>query len=349
MISIALLPGDGIGSEVLAGPSQIVEWLADRGELACSGPWPIGASSFASCGAGLPDETLDACEESDALLLGAVGEHPGVPLASFRPELALLALREHFDLRMSIRQVWRGSQPPLTVVRNLLGGAYGTSELRVESDGTAPASDLVSLEPGRIAELADIAIATVRRTPGSTLLSVDKANLLSTSRLWRRVVTERCDDANLDVRHVYVDRMAFELAAGELPNATIVTEGLFGDILSDLASARAGSIALCSSASIRPAPPRSGRCVGLFEPVHGSAPIRAGLDVANPIGGYLALAALLDWFDETSRWADPIRSSVAKVLATGAATYDLVEPGQRSIGTSEFSAQVNRHFLESVA
>lgn len=346
MIKIALLPGDGIGPEVLAGPTALLGWLADRGELECTGPWPVGASSFAESGQGLPTSTVQACEAADAILLGAVGDHPGVATAGFRPELALLGLREHFDLRVSIRQVWQGVRPPLTVVRNLLGGAYAGSSLRTESDGTSPASDTFMLEPGRIAELADIAISYVKRTPDSKLLSVDKANLLATSRLWRRVATEAASSAGIDVRHVYVDRMAFELAAGEMPNATILTEGLFGDILSDLASARAGSIALCSSASIRPGEPAAGRCVGLFEPVHGSAPRRAGANMANPSGGYLALAALLEWFPETAQWAKTVRDALTSALDSGHRTYDLAVNGDVPDSTEEFSAFVNRSFFE---
>lgn len=346
MINVALLPGDGVGSEVLAGPTELLRWLATRGELELTGPWPVGASSYGVSGEVLPATTLDACEAANAILLGAVGEHPGVSAAGLRPELALLGLREHFDFRVSIRQVWRGARPPLTVVRNLLGGAYAVSSLREESDGTGPASDTFRLEPGRIAELAEIAMPYVKRTPGSQLISVDKANLLATSRLWRRVVTDAAASAGVDVRHVYVDRMAFELAAGEMPNATILTEGLFGDILSDLASARAGSIALCSSASIRPGEPAAGRCVGLFEPVHGSAPRRAGANVANPSGGYLALAALLEWFPETDKWASIVREALTQVLAAGHRTYDLVTEDETPESTDEFSAHVNRRFAE---
>src|SRR5690349_18766871 len=108
MIRVALLPGDGVGAEVLAGPSALLRELADRDVLEVTGPWPIGAHAFAETGDGLPPATLAACEDADAILLGAVGEHPGVPIGDYRPELALIGLREHFDLRVSVRQVWRG-------------------------------------------------------------------------------------------------------------------------------------------------------------------------------------------------------------------------------------------------
>jgi isocitrate/isopropylmalate dehydrogenase len=345
MITIALVPGDGVGPEVLDGPSRIARWLAERGVLEVTGPWPVGASSFAATGEGLPAATLAATEEADALLLGAVGEHPGVSLGDHRPELALIGLREHFDLRVSIRQVWRGGRPPLTFVRNLLGGAYGSTTRR-ESDGVSPASDLFELAPDRIRELAEIAIGYVKASDAQ-LVSVDKANLLATSRLWRRVVSEVAEAHDVPVRHVYVDRMAYELGSSEPPEAVVLTEGLFGDILSDLASGRAGSIALCGSASVRPVTTEPGaRCVGLFEPVHGSAPLHAGKDRVNPAGGYLALAALLEWFPETAKWAVLVREALGTSLGSGPLTYDMAPPGAVVASTSELSARTNEHFFE---
>lgn len=341
MISIALLPGDGVGPEVLDGPAELARRLAAVGAVEMTGPWPVGASAFGAIGDGLPVETLEACEQADAILLGAVGEHPGVPLSAYRPETALLALRVHFDLRVSVRQVWRGERPPMTVVRNLLGGAYASAS-RVESDGIPAASDLFELDAARIRELAEIAIGYARASD-LPLVSVDKANLLATSRLWRRTVGQVAEEHGIPVRHVYVDRMAFEMAAGGPPEAIVLTEGLFGDILSDLACGRAGSIALCGSASVRPDPVRESgtRCVGLFEPVHGSAPLRAGQGRVNPAGGYLALAALLEWFPETSKWAEVVRDALGEALVTGPVTYDLAPPGARAATTAELAAHVN--------
>lgn len=348
MITVAVVPGDGVGTEVLAGPVGILDSLAERDVLRLTGPWPIGARSFAATGEGLPAETLAACEESDAILLGAVGEHPGVPLANYRPELSLIGLREHFDLRVSIRQVWRGAHEPLTFVRNLLGGAYGSAG-RVESDGTHAASDLFELEPQRIKELADIALGYVAIS-GAQLISVDKANLLATSRLWRRTLDAAAAAAGVPIRHVYVDRMAYELGCSQPPEAVVVTEGLFGDILSDLASGRAGSIALCGSASVRPRTEGDQRrCAGLFEPVHGSAPNRAGQDKVNPCGGYLALAMLLEWFPATEKWATKIRDAVSEALEAGPLTYDMAPQGAPVASTSELSARINAAFMAGLA
>lgn len=350
MIRIALLPGDGVGPEVLDGPTRALRDLAiATSTIEVTGPWPVGASAFGECGDALPGDTLKACEAADAVLLGAVGEHPGVSLDSFRPELALLALREHFDLRVSVRQVWRGDAPPLTIVRNLLGGAYGPERHRGESDGESEASDRVVLEPRQIAELAGIACDLIAHEPSLSLVSVDKANLFATSRLWRRVVAQVAAERGIPVRHMYVDRCAFELAHDPLPDAVILTEGIFGDILSDLAAGRAGSIALCSSASVHPGEPAAGRCVGLFEPVHGSAPRHAGARRANPTGAYLALAATLDWFPETAEFAPAIRSAVAAALRSGPRTYDLAGPGEPVAGTDEFAGRINEQLGAVVA
>ena len=345
MINVALLPGDGVGAEVLDGPSQLLRGLEPRGAVRATGPWPVGASAFTEGGVGLPEETLRACEGADAMLLGAVGEHPGVPIDAYRPELALIGLRERFDLRVSVRQVWRGRSTPLTFVRNLLGGAYGSH--RVESDGTTPASDVFELRPDRIRELAEIAIGYVKMS-NAQLLSVDKANLLATSRLWRRVVSQAAAEHEVPVRHVYVDRMAYELGCSEPPEAVVLSEGLFGDILSDLASGRAGSIALCGSASVRPATGDADgeRCVGLFEPVHGSAPLRAGQNRVNPCGGYLALAMLLEWFEETEKLGAHVREAVAEALAHGPLTYDMAPAGSPVASTGELSGRINAAFFE---
>jgi isocitrate/isopropylmalate dehydrogenase len=340
MIRIALLPGDGIGPEIFAGPMALLEQLAATGVVEVTGPWPIGASAYMSCGMGLPAETLTACEQADAILFGAVGDHPGFTGQDYRPEASLIFLREHFDLRISIRHVWRGAHAPLTIVRNLLGGAYGGASQRTESDGRAPASDVVQLTPAQIREVVEIGLGYLSpETP--LLLSVDKANLLATSRLWRRVTSRLVEERGIACRHVLVDNFAFELARRPLPDGVVVTEGLFGDILSDLAAGRAGSIALCSSAGVHPGTPMHGRCVGLFEPVHGTAPDLVGQGIANPVGVYLALAALLVWFPETAPLAPLVRQGVAQVLETGPLTADLASAGACAASTPEFAERVN--------
>lgn len=344
MIRIALLPGDGIGAEVMHGPAELLMRLSSILPLEVTGPWPIGSTAFADHGTGLPAVTVAACEEADAILLGAVGDHPGINRPGYRTELPLLELREHFDLRVSIRDIWREGQRPLTIVRNLLGGSYGGASTRRESDGLTAASDDVILHPERIAELAELSCDYVERRPGARLISVDKANLFATSRLWRIVVTAVAARRGIDVAHRHVDRCAFELAQRPLPDAVLVTEGLFGDILSDLAAGRAGSIALGASSSVHPGEPARGRCVGLFEPLHGSAPLHAGANRANPAGGYLALASLLEWFPLTADQAPRVRAALSSAMSGGPLTYDVAAPTDPVSTTSAFSQRVNEAF-----
>ena len=342
MIRLAVLPGDGVGPEVMEGPTELLRKLASQKRLELTGPWPIGASSYASTGEGLPYETLRACEEADAIFLGAVGEYPGFSAEHYRTEESLLRLRVHFDFNISIRQVWRGDDPPLTIVRNLLSGAYGGADIRKESDGEQPASDLFRLTPQHIETIVNVSTRYLDGECG--LWSVDKANLLATSRLWRKVVKRVASRKGLDCRHVYIDRCAYELVRYDLPNAVIVTEGLFGDILSDLAAGRAGSIALCSSASIHPGEPVSGRCVGLFEPIHGSAPRLVGTNTANPTGAYLALIAALEWFPATIDLARTLRRALAEALSADPKTKDIAGDGEPFVATKPFAQRVNACF-----
>ena len=358
---IAVLPGDGVGAEVVAGPTELLEVIADSGRIELTGPWPVGASAFGELGTGLPEPTLAACDDCDAMFFGAAGEHPGVSLDDYRPEHSIIGLRQRYDLRVSIRSIVRvdsgasrdgtnrdsksrdgATARPLIVLRNLLGGAYGAATTRTESDGWEAACDEVILTPDQIAELAEMACDLVEQGLASSIVSADKANLMATSRLWRSITTRVAGARGVPLRHTYVDRMAFELAHDDVVADTVVlTEGIFGDMLSDLAAGRAGSIALCGSASVNPGAPARGRCVGLFEPVHGSAPRHFGLGRVNPSGAYLALAALLEWFGETADLGPVITEALTEALQAGPLTYDLAPPGTDPASTTTFAAAVN--------
>jgi 3-isopropylmalate dehydrogenase len=343
MIRIALLPGDGVGPEVLRGPSELIRALGQAGyPIEATGPWPVGATAARDHGDVLPAATVDACEDADCILFGAVGDHPGIDVA--RPELALIRLRHHFQLGLSIRQVWRQGESPLVFVRNLIGGAYIDDEHRTESTGAGPAVDPVTLDEALVRDVVQAGLRVRTAIQASEMFSVDKANLLATSRLWRRVVTAELDGLEVPVRHVLVDRFAFELAQDRVTSGIVLTEGLFGDILSDLAAARAGSIAMCSSASINPRPTR--RMIGLFEPVHGSAPRLTGRDMANPTGAYLALAAAVEWSQRLSPAAGAIRQALSQVMQSGANTYDMSSVAQDAVPTSVFAAAVNQRVLD---
>ncbi len=346
MIRVALLPGDGIGAEVMRGPAELLEATKSQVPIEVTGTWPVGSTGYVECGDLLPRRTLAACEDADAVLLGAVGDHPGVDLGGQRSEAALLDLRAHFDLRISIRHVWRGEGQPLTFVRNLLGGAYGPRDTHIESDGISPASDLIVLEPRRIEEVANIACDFAARHPGTVIISADKANLWATGRLWRSIASDVATRRGVTILHRLIDRCAFELAQRDLPNAVIMTEGIFGDILSDLAAGRSGSIALCSSASVHPGAPACGRCVGIFEPVHGTAPHLVGTHRANPVGAYLALAALAEWFQETAVFGRAVKLAVDGAMHEGPWTGDFAAVPAEEATTEAVAARINRRCLE---
>ena len=334
MIRVALLPGDGVGEEVLDGPARLLRRLAEQGAVEVSGPWPVGARAAAATGDVLPAETLAACDAADAVLLGAVGEDPRVPAEVCpRPELALHRLRELYDLRISVRDIPLGEGRELAVVRNLIGGSYGGADDRLLREDGSEAADVLRLTRERVAEVVHIACDLLERRGGERLVSVDKANLYATGRLWRQVAGDVARERGVEVEHRYVDRAAFELGSGAPVPDVLVTEGLLGDILSDLAAGRAGSPALCGSASLHPGEPVRGRCVGLFEPAHGSAPRRALRDQVDPLGGFLALAALLRHFPATREAGERVRAAVDVVLRAGPWTYDLAPEGTAAAST----------------
>jgi LDH2 family malate/lactate/ureidoglycolate dehydrogenase/isocitrate/isopropylmalate dehydrogenase len=341
VIRIALLPGDGVGEEVLQGPTRLLRGLAERGLIEVTGPWPVGSRAAASAGSVLPEDTLAACDDADALLLGAVGEDPAVPPEVCpRPEVALHRLRERYDLRLSVREIPIDDDTDLTVVRNLIGGSYGGAADRTFSTDGSEAADVLRLTPERVAEVVHLGYDVLAQRGGGRLVSVDKANLYATGRLWRQTADRVASDRGLPVEHRFVDRAAFELGSGADVPEVIVTEGLLGDILSDLAAGRAGSPALCGSASIHPGTPVRGRCQGLFEPAHGSAPRRAGRDQVNPLGGFLALVALLQHFGETRGLGAALRTATHTVLREGPWTYDLAPEGVPAASTSEVADAV---------
>lgn len=338
---IAWLPGDGVGFEVTQGAVELLRSpvLADLVEV--TGPWPIGATGFHQTGELRPAETFEACRESDAILLGAVGDDPAVSKADCpRPELSLKSLRQEFDLRVSVREVLSPQDCQVTmVVRNILGGAYTGEEHHEESDGVSTrAADRIVLTPDQVEEIAHIAFDLTGDSPERRVISVDKWSLYATSRLWRSVVDRVAAERGVKVDNVLVDRAAFELASDRPLPEMVITEGLFGDILSDLISGRAGSPALCGSATIRPS--GGSGCSGLYEPAHGSSPARTGKDVANPSGAFLALAMLLETDDATTHVADGLRKALLQELRSDAVTYDLAPAGSTPVGTREFAERV---------
>ena len=340
MTTIALLPGDGIGSEILDGPVAFLHHLERNGApVRVIGPWPYGSSGWAQTGSTLPGQTLTACRAADVILSGAVGTHPGVTADQCpNPEAALIELRHVFDLRISVRTVRVPGEDDVIIVRNITGGAYAGPERRVESDGERPAEDRLVLDPMRVREVFDIAVEYAGHTPHRRAISVDKASVFATSRLWRRIAHA----SGFPFVDVNVDRAAYELVKyAELPSV-IVTEGLFGDILSDVVCARAGSPALCGSATINPDRAFGGGTTALFEPAHGSSPHRTGSRRSNPTGAWLALVDLLAWCPDLAALDlhTQVRKALDHVIDTAPPTYDLARPGEPTTDLDEFNERV---------
>ncbi len=348
MTTIALLPGDGIGSEILDGPVAYLRQLErDGAPVAITGPWPYGTSGWLETGSTLPPETAQGCRDADVVLSGAVGTHPGVtPEQCPNPEAALIELRHIFDLRISVRTVRVPGNSDVIIVRNITGGAYGGPEQRVESDGICAAEDRIVLDPARVQEVFDIAVGYARTQPQRRAISVDKASVYATSRLWRQISRATAAAAGIAFENVNVDRAAYELIKYEQLPAVIVTEGLFGDILSDVVCARAGSPALCGSATINPDRIFGHGTTALFEPAHGSSPHRTGSRRSNPTGAWLALVDLLAWCPDLAALDlhSRVRRALDDVVDNQAPTYDIATAGAATIDMDEF----NEHVLDAL-
>jgi 3-isopropylmalate dehydrogenase len=346
--SILLLPGDGIGPEVVAAAASVLRAIAFRFNHQFDlHEAPIGGAALRRNLLPLPDETLAAARIANAILLGAVGD-PEFDRgdSSRRPETALLAIRRELRLYANLRpaKVWAGleSSGPLKtsvvsgtdmlVVRELTGGLYYGEPRGIAADGSSAHNTMrySRAEIDRIARRAFDA-ARLRR---KRLTSVDKANVLETSRLWRQVVTAIASDyPDVTVDHMLVDSCAMRLALAPSSFDVILTENMFGDILSDEAGAIVGSLGLLPSASLGDGP-------GLFEPVHGSAPDIAGRDIANPIGAIGSAAMLLRHALGLEAEASAVETAIGDTLRAGLRTADLAEGSERKIGTKEMAAAV---------
>jgi 3-isopropylmalate dehydrogenase len=332
--TIVLLPGDGIGVDVIAEARATLEAVASRfGHGFSFTEHLIGGCAIDATGSALPPSTLEACRASDAVLLGAVGGPKwDNPNASVRPEQGLLALRAGLGLFANLRPIRLfpelASVSPLKperlagvdilVVRELTGGLYfGKPRLREEVNGRRRAVDTLEYNDEEIGRVVDLAfrLASSRRRQ---VTSIDKANVLETSRLWRTVAVEvgaRYPDVRLD--HQLVDSAAMRLITSAASFDVMVTENMFGDILTDEAAVLAGSLGLLPSASLG-----DGTC-GVYEPIHGSAPDIAGKGIANPIGAILSAAMLLRHSLRLADEADALERAVAQAIAGGARTTDL--------------------------
>lgn len=349
--TIAVLPGDGIGPEVTRAAIEVLENIArlhDHEFVFREGL--IGGSAIDEKGAPLPHETKELSALSDGILLGAVGgpkwDHlPG----GNRPEKGLLEIRKSLDLYANLRPVKAYASliesSPLKeeivadvdflIVRELTGGLYfGEPKMREENEGETQAVDTLVYKTSEIKRIAERAFQSARLRKGK-VVSVDKANVLESSRLWRETVDDvRGGYPDVELEHMLVDNAAMQLIAQPASFDVIVTENTFGDILSDEASMLTGSLGLLPSASM------GSTGVGLYEPVHGSAPDIAGENRANPLAAIASAAMMLKYGFEMEKEAERIEAAIEKVLADGYRTADIASKSEEAVTTAEMTDAV---------
>ena len=362
--TIALLPGDGIGPEVVREGVRVLQAVGERfGHTFETAEAPIGGCALDATGSPLPRETLSLCRGSDAVLLGAVGGPTwSDSRARARPEQGLLELRKALGLFANLRparfypalanacplrpEIASGAD--LVIVRELTGGLYfGRPQEQRRTPQGREAVDTLFYHESEIERLLRVAF-DLARTRRRKLTSVDKANVLASSRLWREMAHEVARDYP-DVEHedMYVDACAMHLVRRPAAFDVIATENLFGDILSDEAAILAGSMGMLPSASLAGPPQAASRTPGLYEPVHGSAPDIAGQGIANPIGTLLSVALMLRLSFGLEAEAQAVEAAVEATLAEGYRTPDILSPGTCRVGTMELGQQVAEKVLYS--
>jgi 3-isopropylmalate dehydrogenase len=350
LLKITLLPGDGVGPEVTEQAVLVLTAVAQTfGHELSLERKDIGGAALLSSRDPLPGDTLQACLSSRAVLLGAVG---GPSFDNFpshlRPESGLLRLRRELGVFANLRpavcfsgmedcsplrtEVVRGAD--LLIVRELLGGIYfGEPRLIHGPAGNRSATDTMRYGESEIERIAHVAFELARARK-SKVTSVDKANVLDCSRLWREVVIRVAQGyPDVQLSHMYVDSAAMALVSRPATFDVVLTENMFGDILSDQAGAVVGSIGMLGSASV-------GGPIGLYEPIHGSAPDIAGQGIANPLGAILSAGMLLRHSFKLEAEAARIEAAVASVLAAGHRTRDLARSGQPAVSTSQMGSLV---------
>ncbi|HXL85288.1 MAG TPA: 3-isopropylmalate dehydrogenase [Casimicrobiaceae bacterium] len=350
-MKVAMLPGDGIGTEIVAEAAKVLERLRRDGLPIETETAPIGGAGYDAAGQPLPEPTLAIAQRADAVVLGAVGgpKYESLP-RHLRPEQGLLSIRKALGLFANLRPALlypelaaSSSLKPevvsgldIMIVRELTGDIYfGTPRgRRVNAAGDAEGFDTMLYSEPEIRRIARFGFEVARKRK-RRLCSVDKANVLDTSILWREVVGSVAKDyADVELSHMYVDNAAMQLVRKPRQFDVIVTGNMFGDILSDEASMLAGSIGMLPSASL------DANNKGLYEPIHGSAPDIAGQDKANPLATILSLAMMFRYTFGRADVSDRIEAAVRKVLAQGKRTGDIALPGEQITGTREMGDAV---------
>ena len=347
---IALIPGDGIGPEIVREAKKVLDKVCEKyGHSFSYSEVLLGGASIDVHGVPLTDEAIATAKSSDAVLMGSIGgdakTSPWYKLEpSKRPEAGLLAIRKALNLFANLRPAYLynelrkacplrdeiiGDGFDMIIVRELTGGLYFGERHTEEIDGVRTAVDTLSYNENEIRRIA-IKAFDIARKRKKHVISVDKANVLDSSRLWRAVVEEVAKDyEDVTYEHMLVDNCAMQLVNNPRQFDVILTENMFGDILSDEASMITGSIGMLSSASLA-----EGK-FGLYEPSHGSAPDIAGQDIANPIATILSAAMMLRYSFDLDKEADEIEKAVKAVLADGYRTVDIMSDGMKKVGCKE--------------
>ena len=350
-MKIAVLPGDGIGPEIIAQARRVLRKLELSLDMQEA---PVGGAGYEASGDPLPAATLQLAQQADAILFGAVGDprYDALERAK-RPEQAILGLRKELGLFANLRparvhaelagasalkaEVVAGLD--ILIVRELTGDIYfgqprGIREISAATGSYREGFDTMRYSEPEIRRIARVAFEAARKR-SRRLCSVDKANVLETSQLWREVVTREAKSfPDVELSHMYVDNCAMQLVRSPKQFDVIVTGNMFGDILSDEASMLTGSIGMLPSASLD----AGGK--GLYEPIHGTAPDIAGKGLANPLATILSAAMMLRYSLGQPAAADRVERAVAKVLQTGLRTADIFTPGTRKVGTAEMGDAV---------
>ena len=347
---IVTIPGDGIGPEIVREACKVLDKVAQvYGHSFHYTEVLMGGCSIDAHGVPLTEEALETARKSDAVLLGAVGGNVGNSrwydvAPELRPEAGLLAIRKGLNLFANIRPAYlyhelAGSCPlkkeiigdgfDLVIMRELTGGLYFGERHTEEVDGVLQATDTLTYKENEIRRIA-VKAFDIARKRRNYVISVDKANVLDSSRLWRKVVEQVAEDyPDVKLEHMLVDNCAMQLVMNPGQFDVVLTENMFGDILSDEASMITGSIGMLSSASLN-----EGK-FGMYEPSHGSAPDIAGKDIANPIATVLSAAMMLRYSFDLDKEAEAIEVAVQRVLTEGWRTLDIMAEGCKKVGTSQ--------------
>ena len=348
--NVAVIPGDGIGPEIVTEARKVLDKVADKyGHKFNYTEVLMGGCSIDAHGVPLTDEALETAKKSDSVLLGAVGGNVGNSrwydvAPNLRPEAGLLKIRKGLELFANIRPAYLydelkdacplkeeiiGDGFDMVIMRELTGGIYFGERHTEEVNGVMKATDVLTYDENEIRRIA-IKAFEIAMKRNKRVISVDKANVLDSSRLWRKVVKEvAADYPEVELTDMLVDNCAMQLVMNPRQFDVILTENMFGDILSDEASMITGSIGMLSSASL------GATKLGLYEPSHGSAPDIAGKDIANPIATILSAAMMLRYSFDLDKEADAVEAAVKQVLKDGYRTGDIMSEGMVQVGCSK--------------